>query len=643
MSRRKFTRRQILKAASILAAFLASPKILSSTANAGIERAFASLPFQPNERRTIAIVGSGVAGLSAAYSAANAGFRVVVYEATDRYGGRSLTVRPQDDSYREWWFRNYNPQKLFPEMYVSSYQERPDSPVREPQVGNFNLSYWPDTNEFVELFLNAGPGRIPSNHKTVLDLCGEIGVRLEPYVFLSGSNKLSSPAFRNGQPVQWREINYSLMGELAELLHASIQEGMILSGEDPLVIERFRAMVDQFGDLNAAGAFEGSATVGYSREPGGWLEPWGTNTALRLEEILGSGFIGSGDPEQSAGSFVFNPNHIYWQPTLMQPVGGMDRIWQQILLQEVPGQAIEYGVSGISTPDRTARGGDPNRLYVGDLVRLNTPVTSIANVDDGVEIVAGGEMVMADYAIVTVAPVLMSDQNYAPTGITPEVVGRNTNVLDRDHDYSRMEFPADMLISSNLSADFKKALGQVNMTPAIKVGAQGKTRFWEREDQIYGGISWTTEISSQIWYPSEDFNAPTGILTAAYNRGLEGYVFALKDQDSRITAAIRGGETLHDGFAEKIYSKFTPTIAWQFMPGQVAGWVAETYKTQCQVYTQVVSLPQGNIFFAGDSYSQTPGWQEGALSSARMAVFAILNGLTSADPSLYSDRAPMEC
>jgi monoamine oxidase len=151
------------------------------------------MAFDPNERRTVAIVGSGVAGLTAAYLAAKAGFRVVVFEGDDRYGGRSLTVRPSDAAYREWWFDKYNPNRLFPRMYVSSYQESDRSPDPAPQVANMAIETWPSTNEPVELFLNAGPGRIPSNHSALLDLCQAVNVRLEPYIFLSASNLLSKP------------------------------------------------------------------------------------------------------------------------------------------------------------------------------------------------------------------------------------------------------------------------------------------------------------------------------------------------------------------------------------------------------------------------------------------------------------------
>ena len=150
---RRVSRRTALKAMGAMATLLALPN--ARPVAFAESNPFSTMAFDPNERRTVAIVGSGVAGLTAAYLAAKAGFRVVVFEGDDRYGGRSLTVRPSDAAYREWWFDKYNPNRLFPRMYVSSYQESDRSPDPAPQVANMAIETWPSTNEPVELFLNA--------------------------------------------------------------------------------------------------------------------------------------------------------------------------------------------------------------------------------------------------------------------------------------------------------------------------------------------------------------------------------------------------------------------------------------------------------------------------------------------------------
>lgn len=643
MKTTKLSRRDVLRAASVMAAYLAAPG-LEAGAQYTPPPSFANIPFNPDERRSIAIVGAGVAGLAAAFVAAQAGFRVAVFEGDNRYGGRSLTVRPTDADYRDWWFDKYNPHRLFPEMYVSSYQERPDAPDPQVQTGDFAIEYWPGTREPVELFLNAGPGRIPSNHSVLINLCEEIGVRLEPYIFLSDSNLLWANDYKGEQPVAWREINYSLMGDMAQILYEAVKDGMVLSG---LEQKEVLNMLKQFGDLNDDGKFIGSTTVGYMKEPGGWLTDWEVNTPVALKDILGTGFIGSGDPEQSAGSFLFNPNHILWQPTLMQPIGGMDRIWQQLLLQPIRSQALDYPEdSNFPRKDFRERDADPDlsgRRFVGDLVHLNAQCAEILYQDpETVTLSFGGyETVRANFCVVTAAPALLGGKDEAPTG-AKETVGHNPDGSPIEREIM-IPIPEDMKIASNLAQDFKDNLAAVEMTPACKVGFQGRYRFWEEENQIYGGISWTTMISSQIWYPSEDFNAPTGILTGAYNRGSAGWAFGKLNQAERVQAAIDGGETLHTDYRQKIYADDGATIAWQYMPNQIAGWAAETYTGQCDVYQAITTLPQGNIYFAGDTYSQTPGWQEGAVDSARLAIKSIVEGLPSTDPALYPSGSLMRC
>src|ERR1700684_1146404 len=116
---RHLSRRHLLRSTTALAGTAALTSL-------GLRRTRAAVPDLPpnfGKGRTVAIVGAGVAGLTAGWKLANAGFNVTIYEADSRYGGRSLTPRPVRPEYREWWFKKYNPEKLFPNMYVSEYHE----------------------------------------------------------------------------------------------------------------------------------------------------------------------------------------------------------------------------------------------------------------------------------------------------------------------------------------------------------------------------------------------------------------------------------------------------------------------------------------------------------------------------------------
>ena len=592
---RSFTRRSVMQSLTVLGG-MAGIAGLGGTARAD------SLPVLPDgigRGRTVGIVGAGLAGLTAAYLLADKGFRVVVFEGDSRYGGRSLTVRPSDPAYRQWWFNRYNPQALFAEMYVSSYRENPaSSPVPEEQTCRFRDRRWEPGEEDgpVELFFNAGPGRIPSNHYRLIDLCQALGVEMEPYIFLSESNLLQSAAFDSGRPIAFRQVNYSLLGQLSAAVAQFVIDGHALGQISAGQRDEVLQMLKELGNLQSDFSFSATPELGYSIQPGGWRRSGVVNPVVPIDEILSSGFIGGGNPEFSPGSFLFNSNRIIWQPTLMQPVGGMDRIWQQLLLSPIGAEALtDYGTGGARGQALADRGDEA--LYLGDLVHLGHQVTRIEQTDaEGITIgfraadpdgTVSERSERFDYCICTMAPNLLAE------------------------------------IPTTLSERFRAALRNVPKTPAIKVGFQGKTRFWEEEDQIYGGISWTDHIIGQIWYPSEDFTAHTGVLTAAYNRGPMAAVFGEYDQATRISTALEGGERLHAGYTNKVYADQGLSIAWQHMPNQVAGWPGDTAGSYPDIYRTITTQPQGRLYLAGDAYSYLPGWQEGSVDAVFQAVTAL--------------------
>jgi monoamine oxidase len=587
--RRIISRRDLLRSMAALAG-------AGAVAPLGIGRARAQMPDLPTgfgRGRSVAIIGAGVAGLTAGWKLANAGFAVTIYEGDSRYGGRSLTARPVRKEYRDWWFDKYNPHRLFPEMYVSQYHETGQTPVPQTQVCEFDDPEWhPGNGDPTELWLNAGPGRIPSDHVALIDLCMQIGVALEPYIFQSNYNLLQSQTFHHGKPIAYNEVNYSLKAQVAEMLAQQV-----LTEPDSAHRKQVLNMLQQFGDLDSDGKYasaKGSSRVGYvdGDFPGGWRTPGKLNDIVHLDETLDSSFVGEGNPELGSGSYLFNFDNIDWQSSLMQPVGGMDRVWQRLLVQTVQASSLRLRPKD----PRSAELGRRESRRVGDLVLLNHQVTGVyddpennrIHIDlayrDPVTGEAGKYRDSADFCFSTMAPNLLAT------------------------------------LPSSLDAEFKSWLGQVEQTPAIKVGWQARSRFWQSENHIYGGISWTTDMIGQIWYPSEDFNAHTGVLTGAYNRGPVAEEFGRLNLEQRLAAALKGGEKLHPDLANKVYAKRGLTIAWQYMPFQVGGWASDTAGTQPAVYEHITDLPRGRLFLAGDSWSYLPGWQEGAITSAYAAI-----------------------
>ena len=118
--------------------------------------------FRPGIR--IAVLGAGIAGMSAAYELQRAGYECTVLEARDRPGGRIWTIRSgdtiaeTDSSQRVAWDR------------------QPD------------------------LYLNAGPARISQHHQAMLSYCRELRVPLEVLVNDNRAALLQDDAAFGGEP-----------------------------------------------------------------------------------------------------------------------------------------------------------------------------------------------------------------------------------------------------------------------------------------------------------------------------------------------------------------------------------------------------------------------------------------------------------
>ncbi|MEO0828052.1 MAG: FAD-dependent oxidoreductase, partial [Cyanobacteria bacterium J06642_9] len=252
--------------------------------------------------------------------------------------------------------------------------------------------------------------------------------------------------------------------------------------------------------------------------------------------------------------------------TMLQPVGGMDQIAKAFAQQ------------------------------VGHLITYNAVVSQIRKTPAGVRVVytdaASGEetAVTADFAICT--------------------------------------FPLSVL--SDIEADFSPAFQDAIASAAdlyanaIKVAFQAR-RFWEEDQNIYGGISWTEADITQLWYPSGGFHKPQGIIVGAYiwdNPIAEQWEPMTTAE--RLARAIADGSKIHPNYAQEISAPQGCSIAWGKVPYSQGGWIEWDEETRTTAY-RVLTQPDDTIYLAGEHLSYLTGWQEGAILSAHEAVRGIAN------------------
>ena len=413
-------------------------------------------------------------------------------------------------------------------------------------------------------YFNAGPGRIPQHHARLIDYCKDLGVKLQPFLFQNAANLLQNDAWNDGKPVRVRRLKNDLRGHIAELLAKVQNKGALDNLVSPSEVDSFLGMLQQFGQLSAEGAelfYRGSATITDYPRSGYTTEPGNVHTPGRAAPTLSLDDVLESDFWNTE---MFDNLEYFWQGTLMQPVDGMDMIVKGFQRAPVPGGKT-----------------------VNDLISTGEPVTRIDMVGDKITVTGARKREQIDYVVATLTPHLLAqlDGNF----VDPVV---------------------------------RKVLSSVDVTHACKVGLQGRSRFWEEDDRIYGGISGTKDIIRRIWYPNYSFNSPTGVLTGAYNIGADAKEFEGLSREERIVEALAGGEKLHPGYRDKVFADNAVSIAWAKMPYQSGGWAHDTFIEQPKIFEEMsYADPVGRgVYAAGDWYSYWPGWQVGALDSAHMAT-----------------------
>lgn len=545
------TRRRFLEGVGLAGGSAALYETMTAMGLINIPEAWAGPPELPQgsgSGKSVVILGAGIAGLTAAYELTRANYDCKIIELTERAGGRNHTAR------RGTVLKEVN-----------------KAGVTTEQVCNFDEG----------LYLNLGPGRLPYHHRRVLHYCQRLDVALEVYVMETMANLFQSDKAFAGKAQIRRRITYDVQGYIAEMLAKAVNQNALnaeLTLEDR---NRLLCLLKHFGDLGendlcskcgqpscktcnkscqacatcnkqcvTCFQYSGSTRDGCAISV---YEPCEPGPKLGLKDLLSSEFW----------QYRFYQSFEYeWQPTLFQPVGGMDKI-----------------VDGFTRK-------------IGSLIQYNTKVLDIQISDTGVTVVV-------------------------------EEKGKRRN-LKADYCISNVPLPLLKDIPNNFAADFDAAVRRCNYDPTCKLGWQANQRFWESDNwQIYGGISYTDDPITQMWYPSYDYFTRNGTLTGVYNYDDDALAFGNMSLAERIKMARKGAVKFHPEFADTriVPSDKAISIAWQNIPNEGGGWANwdPNSTADAAAYSRLLA-PDRRFYVTGDQVSQLPGWQEGAMMSAQHVV-----------------------
>jgi len=407
-----------------------------------------------------------------------------------------------------------------------------------------------------DLYLNPGPWRIPYHHRALLDYCGRLGVALEPFVQVNYNAMLHAKDSFGGKPRRYREVIADFNGYVAELLSKAVNQHQLDKAITKQDTEILLEALTAWGALDKDHRYV--TGLDSSNRRGFKKDPGGGLDAFPVpSEPMGlSELLNSRLWQVFAAGMV---NRYEFQTSLFQPVGGMDMISKGF------------------------------NKEVGKFVRLNSKVTSIHQDQSGVTVtyedtVQGGpaQTAHADWCLCTIPLSVLSQ------------------------------------IDIQVGPKMKAAIDAVPYEASTKIGLQFKRKFWEEDEAIFGGISFSDLPIQVIGYPQHGVaSGGKGVLLGAYAFGPSAFEWTALSPEDRVKKALEYGRQIHPQYDTEFENGIA--VGWHRVPwtlGCAGAWTDETrekhYKNLCAI--------DGRILLAGEHASYLPAWQEGAVLSSLDAI-----------------------
>jgi len=188
-------------------------------------------------------------------------------------------------------------------------------------------------------------------------------------------------------------------------------------------------------------------------------------------------------------------------------------------------------------------------------------------------------------------------------------------------DYCISTIPLSIVnsLQTDLSGSTREAIQGSAYNGVGKLGLQFKRRFWEEDDEIYGGITSTNigEIGG-ISYPTWDYHTQKGVLQSYYNFGNNAIRVSNLSYQERIDLALEHGSKIHPQYRDEYDGKGF-SVSWHLMPYAKGGWAGWSPYARQNYYPRLME-PDGRIYFAGDFLSYLGGWMEGAIEAAWLQI-----------------------
>ena len=403
-------------------------------------------------------------------------------------------------------------------------------------------------------YFNPGPWRLPYHHQGILHYAGRLNVALEPFTQVNYNAYVHSTKAYGGKPQRFRHIQSDFHVHVAELLAKSTRQTALNGAVTKEDQEKLLVALKSWGALDAN--YEYTKGLTSSNRRGFDVDPGGglNSVPVPSEPLAMSELLNS-----RLWSSIASGMNYEMQSSIFQPKGGMGQIGKAF------GKALE------------------------PLIQYNRKVIDIHQDAKGVSVTY-----------------IDSRTGGAPQKLTA--------------DWCVCTIPASILsqIPMNVGGPMRAAIDQLPYQAALKVGLQFKRRFWEEDEQIYGGITYTDQPNQTLSYPMWDyFSKGKGVILGSYVFGEPAFIAAAKSPEDRIKDSLDYGQNIHPQYKKEFDNGVA--VAWHRVPWTLGCAGQWTDEMRDKHYNNLCAL-DGRIVLAGEHASRIPAWQEGAVTSAIDAI-----------------------
>jgi monoamine oxidase len=216
----------------------------------------------------------------------------------------------------------------------------------------------------------------------------------------------------------------------------------------------------------------------------------------------------------------------------------------------------------------------------------------------------------------------VTDISDGPDGVTVTYRRRGrTRTATADHCVCTIPPQVLKAIPNTFGPQVNADLAVPTISATGKIGLQYRRRWWEEDEQLFGGITNTNTDLGTIWYPSYGYLGRKGVVVGYYNFGGNADAYGALSPAEREARALERGSRIHGQvYVDELETSFSND--WRTTRYSEGGWVSWPGDTQGgpdSPYGRLLQ-PAGRVHFAGDHLSHVIAWQHGALESARLTV-----------------------